>query len=252
MPLVDATMLSVPQTTPSGPGVIGPVNPINAGFPDSVKSPDVVYRTISLGVVTNHNASSGPVVMNRGNEKVATDSVIVPSVVIRPILPDVSSVNQRASSAPEVIQARPLDDVGTGYSVTIPKVEMRPMLLPEYSVNQSAPSGPLVIAPSELEAVGTAYSVRAPAGVIRPILLAVASVNQSAPSGPATIEFGPLPAVGIVYSVNVGGACVQPRTAQTWIPTNSRTARIDRRGPPNSLANVVNSFEFYHPSQFEK
>src|SRR5215469_8912653 len=90
------------------------------------------------------------------------NSVMKPVGVIRPILADVSSVNQRLWSGPAAIESGCADAVGSGYSVATPAVVMAPMLLLPASVNQTRPSEPSDIPPMRTPG-GNGKSVIAPA-----------------------------------------------------------------------------------------
>src|SRR5207244_9347582 len=54
------------------------------------------------------------------------NSLRLPPVVMRPMLPTSCSVNQSAPSDPAVISSGPLSGVGTSNSVKLPPVVMRP------------------------------------------------------------------------------------------------------------------------------
>src|SRR5690242_17348334 len=100
-------------------------------------------------------------------------SVMVPDVVMRPILPPLSSVNHNAPSGPVVMPRGLALSVGTGYSLMVPAVVIRPILLPQYSVNHTAPSGP-VATPKGVEPDDTAYSV-----IVVPAAIALVSTCVS-------------------------------------------------------------------------
>jgi hypothetical protein len=90
-----------------------------------------------------HRLPSGPFVMTHGLKKfVDVNSVIAPAVVMRPIFPELNSVNQSAPSDPSVIEKGPLFAVGVAYSVIPPDVVMRPIFDVPFSANHNAPSGP--------------------------------------------------------------------------------------------------------------
>jgi hypothetical protein len=76
-------------------------------------------------------------------------SVRVPSVVMRPIASDLSSVNHSAPSAPEVIHSGSPSAAGSAYCDIAPSVVTRKMLLVPSDVTHSAPSEPAVIAAGE-------------------------------------------------------------------------------------------------------
>src|SRR5260221_7718175 len=84
-------------------------------------------------------------------------SVILPSVVMRPILLPLYSVNHSALSEPTVMQTGPA--FGTGYSVIFPSIVIRPILLPPNSANQIVPSGPVIRRVGPLLAFGSGNSV---------------------------------------------------------------------------------------------
>src|ERR1700676_5052148 len=86
-------------------------------------------------------------------------SVIVPTVLIRPILPPAYSANQSAPSGPAAIPTGLLLEVGIGYSVTTPALLSRPILLVANSVNQIAPSGPAVRRKTSAPGIARGYSV---------------------------------------------------------------------------------------------
>ena len=148
------------HSAPSGPAAMlwGP--PPSEGISNSVIKPVVVIRPILLPTTqrgpgwrmqadsVNHKAPSGPVVMPQGWAfgLGRANSVILPSVEIRPIFPLSDWVNHSAPSGPVVIPPGPLFSVGIVNSVTAPVVVVRP-ILPRASVNHSAPSGPVVISP---------------------------------------------------------------------------------------------------------
>src|SRR6266700_8263011 len=95
----------------------------------------------------NHRFPFGPSVMPRDPVfRLGADSLIFPSVVIRPIRLPLYSVNHRFPSGPAVIPPGSLTGVGTVNSVIVPPVVIRPIFLPYSSVNQRLPSGPAVIA----------------------------------------------------------------------------------------------------------
>ena len=97
--------------------------------------------------------------------------VSTPSVVMRPILLPLSSVNHSAPSGPAVMPYGMLSAPGSAYSVISPAVVIRPILLPLDSVNHSAPSGPAVRSARNASGVGSGYSVSWPSWVSRPIAL---------------------------------------------------------------------------------
>jgi hypothetical protein len=75
----------------------------------------------------NQRAPSGPAVMAEGNMPVSgkTNSVIRPSVVMRPMRSVLVSVNQSAASGPTVMPNGPLPGWGSGKAVSFPSVVMR-------------------------------------------------------------------------------------------------------------------------------
>jgi hypothetical protein len=70
---------------------------------------------------------------------------MAPAVVIRPILPLLTSVNQSAPSGPVTMADGPENAVGMVNSEMVPAVVILPIRYRFHSVNQSAPSGPAVI-----------------------------------------------------------------------------------------------------------
>src|SRR6266511_385299 len=150
-------------------------------------------------------------------------SVMAPSVVIRPMLLPMYSVNHSLPSGPEAMPQGALSGVGMGYSVMAPSVVIRP-ILPLDSVNHRLPSGPEAMADGQ-QPVG--YSVIVPSVLIRPILLPMRSVNQRLPSGPDTMPMGTLPAVGMEYSVMrfVASAGTPVIPMRTPTDTRMRTTR---------------------------
>src|SRR5215469_14737078 len=110
----------------------------------------------------NHRLPSGPTVMNAGAVAPVGrgNSVMLPLVVMRPILPAFSSANHRLPSGPAVIPTGPLLAVGMGNSVMVPLVVMRPIWPVSPSVNQRLPSGPDVMKKGVL---GTGNVVTVPA-----------------------------------------------------------------------------------------
>jgi len=122
----------------------------------------------------NQRLPSGPAVMPKGPQNWNAqflgkgNSVKLPAVVMRPILPSIlllfplplntSSVNQRLPSGPAVMPSGRLP--GTGNKVMLPLGVMRP-IAPALSVNQRLPSGPLVMPKAVPE--GTLNSVTVPA-----------------------------------------------------------------------------------------
>src|SRR5437588_13074335 len=130
------------------------------GIVNSVTKPVVGIRPILLPTMqrepgsrmqlasVNHKAPSGPVVMPHGWAwgLGRANSVILPSVVIRPILPLTDSVNHSAPSGPVVIPPALLVSGGSVNSVTAPLVVIRPLLPPTY-VNVSATTDAAVTTP---------------------------------------------------------------------------------------------------------
>jgi len=112
------------------------------GISNSVTKPVVVIRPILLPTTqrgpgwrmqadsVNHKAPSGPVVMPQGWAfgLGRANSVILPSVEIRPIFPLSDWVNHSAPSGPVVIPPGPLFSVGIANSVTAPRSRSPPDL----------------------------------------------------------------------------------------------------------------------------
>src|SRR5262249_18670464 len=73
----------------------------------------------------------------------SANSVMLPSAVIRPILPVPRSANQTELPGSVVIQPTSAPALGTGYVVICPCWSIRPIALPR--LNQTLPSGPRVI-----------------------------------------------------------------------------------------------------------
>ncbi len=96
--------------------------------------------------------------------------MITPLVVIRPILPEPFSVNQRLPSGPAVIPQGRADAVGTANSVIDPPGVIRAILSVPASVTQRLPSEPVVIRVGRLPALKL-YVVIVPLGVIWPTTL---------------------------------------------------------------------------------
>src|SRR5205085_10173916 len=159
------------------------------GIVNSVTKPVVVIRPILLPTMqrepgsrmqlasVNHKAPSGPVVMPHGWAwgLGRANSDILPSVVIRPILPLTDSVNHSAPSGPVVIPPALLFSGGIVNSVTAPVVVIRP-ILPRTYVNHSAPSGPAAISP--LLAAGVVSLVTMTVVVIGAILPPIPSMHS--------------------------------------------------------------------------
>lgn len=123
----------------------------------------------------NHNSLPGPTVIPPGKLIGALGtaySVATPAVVMRPMFPLFSSVNQIALSGPVVMAKGPPYRLGVWYSVISPAVVIRATLLTvsAISVNHIAPSGPAVIPYGHASMVGMENSVRTPEVVILPIL----------------------------------------------------------------------------------
>src|SRR5258706_577627 len=177
---------SVYHSAPSGPvvinwgtlGVVGIVNsvitpavvmrptlPVFNSVNHSAPSGPVVMTSVKLSV--NHSAPSGPVVMPTGPLPLvgSGNSVITPSVVMRPILLPDCSVNHSAPSGPVVMPTALELVVGIGNSLTIPAGVMRPIWL--RSTNHSALSGPVVMAEGG-PGVGNSVEGSARAGSARP------------------------------------------------------------------------------------
>src|SRR6266446_4144099 len=185
----------VNHSAPSGPAVIDAALMLLLSAPDigtsnSMMTPLVVIRPMIKSVVVlcpgegrfnsvNHNAPSGPAVIFQGSPNPESGySVIVPSVVIRPIALFEVSVNHSAPSGPAVMPPgeppKPARrTAGTVNSSRPPSVAIRPTSpgLPPTppnsgTVNHSAPSGPTVILRTP---AGAENSVMSPLVVIRPI-----------------------------------------------------------------------------------
>src|SRR5580704_6192829 len=109
-------------------------------------------RPISLSPEVNHNAPSGPVIIEPRSPLGNGNSVNTPVVVKRSTYLPYSDVNQIAPSGP--LANPPMPSRVTGNSVMTPVVVMRAILFPKFSTNQSAPSDPLTICVGELFAVG--------------------------------------------------------------------------------------------------
>src|SRR5216684_7125632 len=97
------------------------------------------------------------------------NSVMLPSVVIRPILFVLYSVNHNAPSDPGVISYGRAPGVGRGYSVIWPPGVMRPILLPSSSVNQRVPPGPWVISAGSARGVGMKNSPNVTRTCLEPV-----------------------------------------------------------------------------------
>src|SRR5438128_5165167 len=82
----------------------------------------------------------------------------VPSVVIRPILFPVHSVNQMAPSGPASMPSGWAWVVGTGYSEMVPGAVIRPMLPAWNSVSHTIPPAPTATSSGWLLGVGTRNS----------------------------------------------------------------------------------------------
>src|SRR5262249_23998035 len=140
---------SVNQSAPSGPEVIKlgnrPGSVPALGSWKNLAFPKVVSLPILVPWV-NHIAPSGPSVIPPGSPPKNEDSVMAPTVGIRPILPAVVSTNHNAPSGPAVIPVGSLFGVGTVYVVKVPSVAMRAIVLVTGPpVNHNAPSGPAVM-----------------------------------------------------------------------------------------------------------
>ena len=135
----------------------------------------------------------------------SSNSVMVPSTPILPILLPASSVNQRFPSGPRAIDCGSALGVGSAYSETCPAVVILPISFAPGAVNHNAPSLPAAIEVGAAFDSGNGYSVTAPACEIRPIPDTPLSVNHMAPSGPSTIAEGNESRDGVVNVVNVGG-----------------------------------------------
>ena len=77
----------------------------------------------------------------------------MPDVVIRPILPEPSSVNHKLPSGPAVIPQGNADAVGTANSVIEPPGVIRAIRSPDDSVTQRLPSEPVVMLTGRLPAL---------------------------------------------------------------------------------------------------
>jgi hypothetical protein len=201
---------------------------------------------------------SGPSVMLNGRLSTVgvVNSVITPSVVIRPIFsPGFAavprSVNQSVSRRPGSITVGRLPGVGTVNSVISPSVVMRPILLPSTSANQRLSSGPVAMPSGPLLGVGIENSVICPSSIIRLILLPLNSVNQRLPSGPTVIPIGPEFGVGTANSwIEAPGAHLLAGAASTGAgPTAVAEANADAtRAPPASHLNFRNISSTPFPS----
>src|SRR5260370_3793434 len=145
--------------------------------------PPFVYQRLPSG------PDAIPVGLLPGVESVGY-SVMAPAVVLRPILLEFGSVNQRLPSGPAVIHQAAPDE--PRYSVMVPPGVIRPIPGPPVSVNHRLPSAPAAIDTGRTGLPPrygeSANSVMAPVGVIRPILWPKSSVNQRLPSGPVAME----------------------------------------------------------------
>src|SRR5262245_2818451 len=103
----------------------------NVGVANSVTVPFGVMRPIFPGNTfsVNHTLPSKPATMPCGDDPAAGNSLIVPFGVQRPMALLFPSVNQRFPSAPAVMLAGKLSDVGMVNSVIVPAGVMRPTLL---------------------------------------------------------------------------------------------------------------------------
>ena len=130
-----------------------------------------------------------------------SNSVTLPSSVIRPILLALNSENQMLPSGPAASARGPLLGVGIGNSVMTPCGVTRPIFPPANSPNHTLPSRPSAVARGWLSGVGMSNSVMAPAGVMRPIRLPRCSENQKLPSDPAVMIRGELLGCGSANSM---------------------------------------------------
>ena len=105
---------------------------------------------------TNQRAPSGPAVMPSGrlSEWGRLNSVITPSVVMRPILLRPASVNQMLPSAPTAIPSGWLFAEMVGNGVMTPSGVIRPTWSACHIVNQRLPSGPVTIVSGEASRPG--------------------------------------------------------------------------------------------------
>ena len=119
------------------------------------------------------------------------NSVRVPPVVSRPILPEPDSANQSVLNGPAVMPWGWLPAANEKL-VTTPAVVTRLTALVPGSVTHNAPSGPVTRSAGLLPVIRGNSLVTTPAVVMRPTWSVAASVNHSAPSGPAAIPRGPV------------------------------------------------------------
>jgi len=199
-------LLSVNHRAPSDPVAMpnGAAPAPSAG--NSVIAPVVSIRPIWKGIGSgtrrpatnrpsvNHSAPSGPRVIKTGCNPDGTgnSSIVAPSVVMRPILLALRSVNQSLPSNPLAMPLGVPDIVGIGNWVMVgPLGVTRPIVLASGSVNHRLPSGPATMSngPNPKSVV----SSKVPETVNLPILGVVSkefSVNHRLPSGPAVIPCG--------------------------------------------------------------
>lgn len=153
-------------------------------------------------------------------ERPEVNSVITPSVVMRPILPLPVSVNQSAPSGPAAIALGSLPDVRPLVnSVITPSVVIRPMTAGLLPTNQRFPSGPAVMSHGSPGVRPTSNSVAKPPGDTRAIAPSPpASATQTLPSGPAVIPRGPLPSRAPGKSVTTADGVMRPKVLSTsWV-----------------------------------
>src|SRR5579864_3261136 len=203
--------LSVNQSAPSGP-VTRLFGTLLAGSGNWVETLLVLMRpSWLLPEAANHSAPSGPVVMLGGRSLVGNEnsSVIVPSVMIRPILEALSSANHSAPSGPRVMPkiVSPVVERLNPWIVTGTAVGSSCTTLPNAllfcTADHSLPSG------SEMIPVGLTPKVfgmlnslmEAFARDLNAILFVKRSANHSAPSAPTVMPKGWLPTLGTANSV---------------------------------------------------
>src|SRR5712692_1337639 len=130
----------------------------------------------------NQMFPSGPAVIQNGELRPLTGSVITPLGVIRPIFPDAPSTNHRLPSGP--VATAPGNEFGVGIGKLVSFLvarSRRHTLLPGTWVNQMFPSGPAVM-PTAASDVGIGNSVIVPLTVTRAMEFVFSSVNQRFPS----------------------------------------------------------------------
>ena len=137
---VNQRSLAGPAVMPYGPETGGEDEELgdDAGGRDAADPVAVELGEPEVAVGAGGDAEDAGRV-GRGN------SVMVPSVAMRPILWPLFSTNQRLPSGPSVMPSGEAAAVGTGNSVKTPAGVMRPILFLPCSVNQRLPSGPEVM-----------------------------------------------------------------------------------------------------------